>query len=83
MITEWLKWENGTEWGEIQCPMLDDEPVMTYYNSDEPCYYTYTAPFVDDDGEVCCYQFDHDEGTWDEDLLFIGEYEKGQKYMLG
>lgn len=20
----WLKWENGKEWGEIQCPMLND-----------------------------------------------------------
>lgn len=29
MIEKWLKWENGKEWGEIQCPMLGDEYVMT------------------------------------------------------
>lgn len=46
----WLKWENGKEWGKIQCPMLGNVDVMTYY-SNAPCYYTYTAPFVSD-GEI-------------------------------
>lgn len=51
MVDKWLKWENGKEWGEIECPMLDGERVMTYYQEGVPCYYSYTAPFVSD-GEV-------------------------------
>ena len=27
----WLKWENGKEWGEIQCPMLGNVYIMTRY----------------------------------------------------
>ena len=68
----WLKWENGKEWGEIQCPMLENANVMTYY-SDAPCYYTYTAPFICDN-EICYYRFDHDEGCWNDTLFCIGEY---------
>ena len=79
----WLKWENAEEWGKIQCPMLDDEYVMTYYRKDAPCYYSYTAPFVDEDGDVCYYRYDHDEGCWDEDTLFcIGEYSGGDNVRL-
>lgn len=79
----WLKWENAEEWGKIQCPMLDDECVMTYCRKDAPCYYSYTAPFVDEDGDVCCYRYDHDEGCWDEDTLFcIGVYSGGDNVRL-
>ncbi len=60
----------------IQCPMLDNEWVMTYCHSDAPCFYSYTAPFVCD-GNVCYYRFDHDEGYWDGDTLFcMGEYKE-------
>ncbi len=73
---QWLTWKNVKEWGEIQCPMLGDKCVMTYYREDEPCYYSYTAPFVQD-GEIYYYRFDHDEGCWDESTYCIGEYREG------
>lgn len=80
---KWLAWEDGEEWGEIACPMLDNENIMTYCPKDVPCYYTYTAPFVED-GEVCYYRFDQDEGCWDEDVLFsIGEYTEGVVVKFG
>lgn len=66
--------------GEIQCPMLNDEMVMTYYLEGAPCYYSFTAPFVDEDGTVCCYEYDHDESVWTEDKMCIGEYEEGAVY---
>lgn len=78
-----LKWENGKEWGEIECPMIGGEPVMTYYLEGVPCYYTYTAPFVDEDGEVCFYRFDQDEGCWDEEIFPMGEYIEGIICKLG
>ena len=84
MVDKWLKWENGREWGEIQCPMLGNEYVMTYYPEDSPCYYSYTAPFVCD-GDICCYRYDHDVGGWDEDLLVLlydGEYTEEIKIMI-
>lgn len=74
---KWLKWENGKEWGEIECPMLGGKSVMTYYPEGAPCYYSYTAPFVSD-GDTCYYRYDHDEGCWDGDTLFcMGEYKEG------
>lgn len=73
---QWLTWKNVKEWGKIQCPMLGDKCVMTYYREDEPCYYSYTAPFVQD-GEIYYYRFNHDEGCWDESTYCIGEYREG------
>lgn len=68
---KWLEWQGcAKEWGEIKCPMLNNELVMTYYPDGEPCYYTYTAPFIDMYGDVCYYRYDQDEGCWDEDTLF-------------
>ena len=29
---QWLTWKNVKEWGEIQCQMLGDKYVMTYYS---------------------------------------------------
>lgn len=82
MVDKWLKWENGKEWGEIECPMLDGERVMTYYQEGVPCYYSYTAPFVSD-GEVGYYRYDHEEGCWDEDtFFFMGEYTEGMLLNL-
>lgn len=81
---EWLKWEDATEWGIIECPMLGGEMVMTYYLKDCPCFYSYTAPFVLADGSAYFYRFDHDEGCWDEDALFyLDEEYRGDKYYLG
>lgn len=83
MPDKWLRWENAKEWGKIQCPMLGNEYVMTYYLEGTLCDYTYTAPFVLD-GEVCYYRFDHDENRWDEDtLFFLGEYEEGAVFDIG
>lgn len=75
----WLKWENGKEWGKIFCPMLG-EYVMTYYQEGTPAYDTYTAPFVDSDGEsVCFYKYDQDEDCWHEELYVLGDYVEGVK----
>lgn len=78
---KWLSWENAEEWGTIYCPMLDME-VMTYCKKGAPAFDTYTAPFVDDGGEVCYYKYDHDEGAWEESQFFIDEYEEGMKLRL-
>lgn len=69
---KWLSWSNGQEWGEITCPMLDNQSVMTYWGGG-PCYDTWTAPFVEDSG-IFCYRFDHDKGCWEEGLEYIGDY---------
>ncbi len=80
---KWLSWENGKEWGTIECPMLGGEPVMTYYPEGAPCYYSYTAPFVED-GEIYYYRFDHDTGCWDESVCFgLGEYVAGVVCKFG
>lgn len=82
-VDKWLKWENGKEWGEIECPMLGGGYVMTYYPEGVPCYYSYTAPFVCE-GEVCYYRYDHDEGCWDGDTLFcMDEYVEGMVIKFG
>lgn len=74
MPEEWLKWENGKEWGTLYCPMLGKE-IMTYWPGG-PAFYSYTAPFVDD-GDVCYYRYDHDEGGWDDTLICMGPYFPG------
>lgn len=71
-----LEWSNGVEWGEINHPILGN--VMTYWKSGTPCYDTYTAPRVDEDGDIYCYRFDQDEGCWIEGEIWLGEY-KGEK----
>lgn len=80
-IQKWLQWKNAQEWGIIYCPMLESE-VMTYYPIGRPAYDSYTAPFVDDEGDVCYYKFDHDEGAWDDCLFWAGEYEEGMICQL-
>lgn len=81
---KWLEWSgNVEEWGEIECPMLGNEWVMTYYPKGTPCYYSYTAPFMDESGDVCYYRFDHDEGCWDEDVMYtICQSEEYQESMI-
>ena len=59
-----LSWGNCKEWGKIQCPMLGNEWVMTYYPENKPFRYTYTAPFINEYGNVCCYRYDHDDKCW-------------------
>lgn len=78
---KWLSWENAEEWGTIYCPMLDAE-VMTYCPKGAPAFDTYTAPFIDADGEAGYYKYDQDEGAWDEDLLCISDYTEGMKLRL-
>lgn len=68
-----LKWFNGQEWGECFHPDLGW--VMTYCEKGRPCYDSYTKPFIDDDGDICCYRFDQDEGYWVEEILFLKEWE--------
>lgn len=75
---QWLKWENGEEWGEIFCPMLNAY-VMTYLEKGAPAYDTYTAPFVDEEGDVCYYKYDQDEDCWYEEIFVLGEYSEGIK----
>lgn len=82
IVEKWLQWEDAEEWGEIECPMLDGQKVMTYIPKGAPAYYSMTAPFVED-GDVCYYRYDHDEGCWDEDTIFvIEEYQEGTVYRL-
>ncbi len=70
-MVKFLKWgDDMEEWGEIECPMLNNESVMTYCLKGEPCYYSYTAPFANESGEIGYYRYDHDEGYWDEDTFF-------------
>ena len=68
-----LSWSNGVEWGEIEHPNLGK--VMTYWKEGTPCYDTYSAPMVDQDGDIYCYRFDQDEGRWTEDTIYICVYE--------
>ena len=85
---KWLKWsgDNVEEWGEIECPMFDGQKIMTYYPKDMPCFYSYTAPFIASDGDVCYYRFDHDEGCWECDVIFVAcgseEYQEGMLFTL-
>ena len=83
----WLEWSGEVvEWGMIECPMLGNEMVMTYCLKNAPCYYSYTAPFIDENGDVSYYRFDHDEGSWDEDVIFTicqsEEYHEGMRFWL-
>ncbi len=67
-----LEWSNGVEWGEIHHPQLGN--VMTYWKKGTPCYDTYTAPRVDEDGAIYTDRFCQDEGVWRE-TMYIGEYD--------
>ena len=59
-----LEWKSDMiEWGEIYCPFLGRE-VMTYYPNGTPAYDSVTNPFMDEDGGVYYYKYDHDEGGW-------------------
>ena len=81
---KWLEWSgNVEEWGKIECPMLGNEWVMKKKKKGTPCYYSYTAPFMDESGDVCYYRFDHDEGCWDEDVMYtICQSEEYQESMI-
>ncbi|WP_261780974.1 hypothetical protein [Clostridium botulinum] len=68
-----LEWKSEmTEWGEIYCPFLGRD-VMTYYPTGMRPYDTITNPFVDEDGGVYYYKYDHDEGGWREDIFSVCE----------
>ena len=71
-IIKWLKWQGNVEVGDkIQCPMLKNENVLTYYPKGEPCNYLYTAPFIDAFGNVVVGRYKRDEGCWDENILLV------------
>ena len=85
---KWLKWsgDNVEEWGKIECPMFNGQAVMTYYVKNMPCFYSYTAPFIDSDGDVCYYRFDLDEDSWDEYVFVLcnnGEYQENTLLQVG
>ena len=79
MAEQWLKWENGKEWGTLYCPMLERE-VMTYWPGG-PAFYSYTSPFVKD-GDVCYYRYDHDMGALDDALMCMGAYVPGARFRF-
>ena len=82
-IREWSEWKNGkeNEW-EIQCPMLNGRHVMTYYPEDGSRRYSYTAPFIDNNRDVCYYRFDHDKNCWDDTVYYAGKYNEGMQLSL-
>lgn len=78
-----LNWENGKEWGEIYCPMTGRNE-MTYWPGG-PCYYTYTAPLLSEDGDAYCCQFDHDEALWIDDYISLydaDEMDENTKFYM-
>jgi hypothetical protein len=75
-----LKWSNGVEWGEIEHP--DFGMIMTYWRTGTPCYDTYTAPRVTEDGDIYCDRFCQDDGVW-KDTIWIGEYEGEEEIAFG
>lgn len=75
-----LRWSNGEEWGEIEHPELGK--VMTYWKKGTPCYDTYTAPMVSEDGEIYCDRFCQDEAVWKE-TIWIGTHEGEEEIAFG
>lgn len=80
MTDKELKWSNGIEWGEIEHPVLG--LIMTYYKSGIPCYDSYSAPRVSEDGGIYCERFCHDDGVW-KDTIWIGEHEAEEEIAFG
>ena len=71
-----LEWKsNMIEWGEIHCPMMD-KYTMTYYPSGMPAYDSVTNPFINEDGELYYYKYDHDEGGWHEEMFGLCDAEE-------
>ncbi|WP_460293781.1 DUF3850 domain-containing protein [Clostridium tertium] len=71
-----LEWKSDmNEWGTIYCPFLNKE-VMTYYPVGAPAYDSITNPFINEDGEVYYYKYDHDEGGWCEDMFHMCDVEE-------
>ena len=71
-----LEWKSDmNEWGEIYCPFLN-KYVMTYYPNYCRPYDTITNPFINEDGEVYYYKYDHDEGGWCEEIFSMCDAEE-------
>lgn len=65
-----LEWKSDmVEWGEISCPMLNGKYVMTYYPNGTRAYDSVTSPFINEDGDVYYYKYDHDEGYWHDEVF--------------
>lgn len=75
-----VSYSNVQEWGTITHPQLGE--VITYYPTGVPAYDSYTKPFVDNEGDICCYRFDHDEGCWRDETIVIGEYNGAKEIAL-
>lgn len=73
-----VSYSNAVEWGGIEHPTLGR--VMTYYPKGSKPFDSYTAPFIDHEGDICHYRYDHDEGYWVDDTFVIGEY-TGEKVI--
>lgn len=71
-MIKWLSWKDAEEWGAIACPFFDGKKIMTYFPKGCPVFNTYTAPFVDEDGDICYYKYDHDEDCWDDVIHCLG-----------
>ncbi|MEG0409107.1 MAG: hypothetical protein RR623_09560 [Bacilli bacterium] len=81
---EWLKWENENECDCVEIDHPDYGVVITFYRKDVPMYDSYSRPYVDDDGDVCCIKYEHDEREWDDCIHSIDEnYKENKKYYLG
>ena len=79
----WLTWENGELWGTMPCPMLGGILVDLYSPKGYPVFDSFTAPFVDEDGLVGYYKYDHDAGGWDDTFHYIEEEWDGrEEYRL-
>ncbi|PWK05258.1 hypothetical protein [Tumebacillus permanentifrigoris] len=74
-----LKWVNGIEWGEIEHPDYG-RSYMTYWDGG-PCYDTYSAPLLHEDGSVTVLRYCHDEGNW-VDEISMEDYVEGTTYKF-
>lgn len=72
---KFLSWVNAREWGKIYDPMLEKE-VMTYCSQGAPAFDSYTAPFMNDDGDIVYHRFDHDAGGWTNITYYLMEGEE-------
>lgn len=72
---KFLSWVNAREWGKIYDPMLEKE-VMTYCSQGAPAFDSYTAPFMNDDGDIIYHRFDHDAGGWTNITYYLMEGEE-------
>lgn len=74
-------WGNAREWGKIYDPMLEKE-VMTYCPLGAAAFDSYTAPFMNDDGNIVYRRYDHDAGGWKDMTYYVMDGEVYQYLRL-